>query len=205
MKKIVLIFLLTSPAFISKAQLAVKFYNYRPTGEFGFVMKPTFSAEVAYMRSFEDDKPFRSAISISYLSMKTRMDTFPTTGWISDGTTGIVLPGYQVFQKYDIIQFYAGMDWGFIRKDPYFVYIGLDFTGGFTSIAYTSFTEQISNEGYTGGGMLAGYRARIGAEYDVNDMIGIFAHVERTGWVNSEPASRNSANMYGIGVKLNFE
>lgn len=186
------------------SQISLKVYNYRPTGEFGFVFKPTFSAEVGYLDSFEEDKRFRTRASVSFLVMKPRLESFPIYGILSDGTGDHVLPGSQSFQKYNIAQLFAGFDIAFLKKEPFYVFAGMDITIGAASVEYTDYIETYKDESYSGGGFLGGFRFRLGTEYDFNEHIGIFIHAQRSVWLITEPAAFNWANDYGLGVKYNF-
>ena len=187
------------------SQLSLKVYNYRPTGEFGFVMKPTFSAEVGWTQPFDDDMRWRSSFSASFLMMKPRMEVFPIYGTLTDGTGTHVLEGEQSFQKYNIAQLYCGFDLAIVKKEPFYAYAGVDITIGAASVEYTSKVVGVVDEGYSGGGILGGFRFRLGAEYDVNDVIGIMVNAERSVWLLSDPAAINWANYYGIGVKYQFD
>jgi hypothetical protein len=199
--KILFLILFANSAF---AQISLRVYNYRPTGEFGFVMKPTFSAEIGFIRPFEDDKRLRVRASVSFLVMKPRMESFPIYGILHDGTGDHVLPGTQSFQKYNIGQLFAGFDVAFIQKEKFFAYGGLDLTIGGANVDYTDNIETFKNESYSGGGILAGFRVRLGAEYDFSDKIGMFIDAQRSIWLISDPAAFNWANDYGLGVKYNF-
>ncbi|HNP49276.1 MAG TPA: hypothetical protein PKL85_10585 [Bacteroidia bacterium] len=205
MKKILLSFLMFVSFYSASAQISLMLYNFRPTGEFGYVMKPAYSAELGYANGIDEADPIRSSFSITYLSFTPRLDTFPTTGYYYSGSTGsMVVQGYQCYQKYNLLLLYCGMDWPFIKKDPFFVYVGLDITAGFSEIEYTSYMELISDESYSGGSILAGFRGRLGVEYKLSKSLGLFANLERMGWLNAEPKSTNAGNTYGIGIHLNF-
>lgn len=187
----------------SFGQISLKAYHYRPTGEFGFVMKPTFSAEIGYMGSFEDNR-IRGNASVSFLVMKPRMESFPIYGVLHDGSGEHILPGSQSFQKYNIAQLFVGFDLAVIKKEKFFMYGGLDITIGAASVEYTEHIETFLDGGYSGGGVLGGFRFRLGSEYDFNDNIGMFVTAERSVWLLTDPAAINWANNYGLGVKYNF-
>ncbi|HEU4716666.1 MAG TPA: hypothetical protein VFU15_02490 [Bacteroidia bacterium] len=189
---------------VSRAQIGLRVFNYRPTGELGFVMKPLFSAELSCIAPFEDGR-WRTQFSLTYLRLKPRMDTFPVYGVVSSGSTGTtVYPGTQSFQKYSIVQLSGGGDFAFIDKDPFYVFAGADIVVGGASVEYTSQVQTIKDESYSGGGILAGFRFRLGAEYDVNDQVGIIASANRNYLFISEPAGLYGANDYGIGLRYSF-
>jgi hypothetical protein len=198
----IILFLFTANTAVS--QIMVKGYNYRPTGEFGFVFKPTFSAEIGYMASFEEDKRIRPVASVSFLVMKPRMESFPIYGVLHDGTGDHVLPGSQSFQKYNIAQLYGGFDLAIINKEQFHAYAGLDITIGAASVEYTSDIETFKTESYSGGGFLGGFRFRLGVDYDITESFSVFVNAERAGWLLTDPAAINWANYYGLGVKYNF-
>ncbi|MCB0476355.1 MAG: hypothetical protein KDC69_11810, partial [Flavobacteriaceae bacterium] len=117
-------------------QIAVRVFNFRPTGELGFVMKPTTSVEIAFQDRFSkrSTKRFRTGFSLQYISMKPRLDVFPVSGVGSDANGFRVLPGKQSFQKYAMIQMTGGMDYAFIHKEKLNVFAGFDIVGGMAAI-----------------------------------------------------------------------
>jgi hypothetical protein len=202
----ILFFLFALSGSIARSQeIFLKGYNYRPTGEFGFVMKSTWSAELGYRTSFEEDKRIRGSFSASYLIMKPRMESFPIYGVLHDGSGDHVLPGSQSFQKYNIAQIFGGMDLAFINKEKLAVFGGFDITIGAASVEYTSKVETLIEESYSGGGILGGFRFRLGTEYEFTEHFGAFVVAERSVWLLAEPAAINWSNNYGIGIKYRFE
>lgn len=199
-----LLLLLSTPAF-SQKEAFLRFYNYRPTGEFGAVMKPAYSAEIGYGSSFDEDTRFRYHASLTYLIMKPRLDSFPIYGILHDGTGDHVLPGNQSFQKYNIGQLFGGFDIAFIKQDPFYAYAGFDITIGAATVEYTDYVATVKDESYTGGGILGGVRFRIGAQYDINENIAVSVNANRGGWLLSDPAAINWANDYGVSITYKFE
>jgi hypothetical protein len=200
-------FLFILPLLIStrvSSQIVVKAYNYRPTGDFGFVMKPAFSLEAGVMGSFIEGRKLRGLITATYLKLNPRLHTFPTSAFLSDGSGDHVLPGAQSFKKYNIAQLLVGCDYAFIRKEPFFAFAGLDVTVGGATIIYTDDVQTFMNEDYDGGGVLGGLRFRAGAEYVLNPYFSLLVHAQRAGWLLTDPAAFNFANDYGIGLKYNF-
>jgi hypothetical protein len=189
---------------ISTAQIFVRAFNYRPTGEFGFAFKPTYSAEIGYMPEFEDDSWIRICASATYLVMKPRLDTFPIFA-VKSGNGTSVLPGQQSFQKYNLLLAHGGIDVAVFKREKFFAYIGTDIMIGAASVEYTSNVNTLITEGYSGGGVIAGGRFRLGLQYNVTYSIGIIAHVSRTVGLLSEPRALNWANDYGIGIRYQFD
>lgn len=187
----------------SHAQIFLRAYNYRPTGEYGFVFKPGFSAEIGYMPEFEDDSWVRVCFSATYKIMKPRMDVFPVYAVMHSNTT-LVLPGEQKFTKYNELQLFGGIDVAVVKKEKLFFYIGTDIIIGAASVDYTAKYETYKDESYSGGGYIVGGRFRLGMQYDVTENIGIIAHANRLGFLVSEPASINWCNDYGIGIRYQF-
>lgn len=185
----------------SFAQLSLRVFNYRPTGEFGFVMNPTFSVEIGYMKSFENEGRLRPNFSVTVLNMKPRMKTIPTYGVINGRQ---VLPGELSFQKYFIYQLNAGMDIAFIQKKKFVGYAGWQIILGGADVNYTNNVETIIQVTYEGGGILGGLRFNLGAEYDFNEKISVFANANRCVFLVAEPKSLNWANDYGIGMCYTF-
>jgi hypothetical protein len=199
--KTILLILLVNTTF---AQITVRGYHYRPTGEFGFVMKPTFSAEAGWMNSFEDDKRLRTSASASFLVMKPRLPSFPIYGILHDGTGDHVLPGSQSFQKYNIAQLFVGFDLAYINKEKFHAYGGMDITIGAASVEYSDYIETFKSESYSGGGFLGGFRFRLGAEYDLSEHFSVYINAQRSVWLLTDPAAINWANDYGLGLRYKF-
>ncbi len=199
-----LIFLLVLSIKISTAQIFVRAFNYRPTGEFGFAFKPTYSAEIGYMPEFEDGSWIRICASVSYLVMKTRLDTFPIYA-VKSGNGTSILPGTQSFHKYNLLQIHGGIDVAVFKREKFFAYIGTDVIIGAASVEYTSNVNTLINEGYSGGGTIIGSRFRLGLQYDITYNVGIIAHVSRSVGLLSEPRALNWANDYGIGIRYQFD
>ena len=118
------------------------------------------------------------------------------------GTT--VLPGYQSFQKYAIFQLNGGIDYAFIHKKKLNVYAGADLVIGTASVDYTNVIIGWKDESYQGGGILAGFRFRLGVDYNITDNIGVFVNANRQGFLVTEPGALNGANDYGLGVRYSF-
>lgn len=187
----------------ASAQIGVRVFNYRPTGEFGFVMKPTMSLEIGLVNAFEDDERWRVNFTATFLIMKPRMETFPVYGTMTgQGTT--VLPGEQSFNKYNIFQLYGGADFAIIKQDPFVIFIGGDLVAGAASVDYTHNIQTYKSESYSGGGILAGLRFRAGAEYVINDSFGLSFTANRSVFLVTEPAGIFAANDYGIGVRYSW-
>jgi hypothetical protein len=184
------------------AQLGLRIFNYRPTGELGFIMKPTFSAEIAKQDGFDDGR-FRSGFTLTYLVLKPRLDTFPIIGLMSSGSGDFVLPGKQVFHKYNIFQLGGGFDFAIIYKDPFYLYTGADLIAGGVSIDYYSETPTFEEKSYSGGGGLVGFRLRLGAEYNLNDAFSLFFNANRSYFLVTE-SGYLSANDYGLGARYMF-
>lgn len=187
------------------AQVSLRLFNYRPTGrEYGFTFKPVYSGELGFTLPLDEDHWVRASASITYLRMRTRMDTFPTYATVSGGSGPSVLPGEQVFQKYDIVKIFAGIDVAVLNKEKIKFYIGTDVIAGGTSVEYTLTIPTLLEEGYSGGGILMGIRGRLGCDFVINDDLVVFASANRSYFFISEPAARGSANDYGIGVRWIF-
>ena len=188
---------------IASAQIGVRLFNYRPTGDFGFVMKPLFSGEIGFQKPFEK-KRFRTGFSLTYLQMKPRMDVFPISGVLIDGNGTTVLPGEQSFQKYNLGLLFGDMDFAFVNQGKFNVFMGGGVMVGAASVEYKSKVQGVIDETYQGGGILGGLRFRLGAEYVIFNNIGISFTANRSIFLVSDPGAINWANDYGIGVLYSF-
>ena len=191
---------------LAYGQIGVRVFNYRPTGEFGFAMKPLVSLEIGYQPRFSkrSTKRWRTGFSLLYLNMKPRLEVFPVYGVRYDGNGTTVLPGYQSFQKYAIFQLTGGSDFAFIHKDKYNVYAGADLVIGAANVEYTNVIIGWKDESYQGGGILAGFRFRLGVDYNITDHIGVFVNANRQGFLVTEPGALNGANDFGLGMRYSF-
>lgn len=190
---------------LATAQLSIKVFNYRPTGDLGFAFKPTFSAEAGYMGFFEDGSRWRSQFSGTFIMLKPRLETIPTSGVLSDGTGTHILPGAMTYKKYNLAQLFCGFDYAFISKDDFSVFGGVDLTIGGTMVEYQDDVQTFKNESYSGGGILGGFRFRLGAEYILTDEITLLIHAQRSAWIVTDPATTAAANDYGVGIRYNFQ
>lgn len=191
---------------LSYGQISLRVFNYRPTGEFGAVMKPLVSVEIGYQGRFSQrtTKRMRTGISLLYLNMKPRLEVFPVYGIREDGSGTTVLPGYQSFQKYALFQLIGGIDYAFIHKEKLNVYAGVDLVIGTASVEYTNLIIGLIDEGYQGGGILSGFRFRLGVDYEITDDIDVFVNANRQGFLLNEPRALNGANDYGLGMRYTF-
>lgn len=201
MKKIItLVFFLV--AINSFSQIGARFFQFRPTGELGAVMKKTFSGEILLMHEFEDR--WRTRFGFSYISLKPRMDTFPVVAIMYSGSTGTsVLPGYQTFHKYNITLISGGVDFAILKKDPLFLYPGIDILAGGVHLEYDEYYETYKEGSFTGGELLAGFRFRAGAEYYVMKNAGIFMEISRNMYLITEQGFLSHTEI-GIGFRYSF-
>lgn len=190
----------------SFGQISLRVFNYRPSGEFGFAMKPLVSAEIGYQPRFSKrpTKRMRTGFSILYLNMKPRMEVFPVYATGDDGKGNSVFPGAQSFQRYMVIQLIGGVDYAFYHKEKINVFGGFDIVAGAASVDYTSIISGWKDESYQGGGYLGGFRFRLGAEYSLSDHFGLVLTANKSVYLISEPASINWANDFGLGVRYSF-
>lgn len=191
----------------TSSQVFVRAFHYRPTGEFGFVMKPLVSAEIGWQNRFSkrSTKRWRSGFSVQVLNMQPRMEVFPSVSTISDGNGFRVLPAEQTFHRYFIGQLNGGLDYAFVHKKDLNIYAGLDVTVGGSSVAYTSYVPTVKYEDYDGGGYLGGLRARLGVEYTLSDHFSAFANAHRSFFLLSDPLSLPWAWDFGLGLRYSLE
>jgi hypothetical protein len=202
MKKLILLILLCSTYGLF-AQVALKLSNIRPTGDMGASLKPTLGVEVMYKDV--DDEPengFKVRFSAGFAKFKSRKDTFPTYGVIvSQGTT--VTPGYMVIHKYNLTNLSMGVDYMIGLGDKLFLYPGTDVGALFSSVEYESYTELISDEGYSGGYVFISFRMRAGAEYRLTEKLALYGEATRS--MNFSPEVGGLGyNDYGVGLRIKF-
>jgi len=183
----------------SSAQVAVEVLQFRPTGQLGAIMKKTISGEVLIVQDFDDD--WRARIGISYASLKPRLDTFPVTSVIISNTT-TVIPGYEVYHKYNMFFISAGMDYDLLKGDHFFLYPGMDILiGGVNSVYdHVGYTDGSTS----GGDMFGGLKFRAGGEYEFKSKIRVFAELTRSIYLVQEQGLLNH-NEIGLGIRFNFK
>jgi hypothetical protein len=71
--------------FGAKSQFGVRLSHIKPTGNYGYIFKPTMGFELYYNEFFGDDSKFRFGFSLGYFRLKARCDTFPSYGIKQDG------------------------------------------------------------------------------------------------------------------------
>jgi hypothetical protein len=194
------LFFISQTAF---GQISLRVLNYRPTGDFGFVMKPLTTVELGYVRPFEGDR-FRLEGSLRFLHLKPRLDTFPITVYTSQGIWGTtVFPGSRSYTKYDIWQLSGGIDYAFFQKGDINLFTGMSVILGTADIAYDHHSA-IVNEDFEYRGGMAGLRFRIGAEYQLSDRFGVFLTVYREGFFWEHYRLILNAYDYGLGLHYSF-
>ena len=194
-------------AHFSYGQVAARVFYYQPTGEFGFAMKPLVSAELSYQDRFSkrETKRWRYGFSAIILNMKPRMEVFPVYGVLSDGNGTRVLPGEQSFQRYFLGQIAGGADFAFLHQRDFNVFAGADILVGGASVDYTAVYPGFKDESYQGGGILGGFRFRLGAEYSFGDYISAFFTANRSVFLITDPAAIPWAVDYGLGLRYSFD
>lgn len=203
MKKFFLIFTLIFCSSGAFSQYGINFYNFRPTGDLGFVMKPTVSLELSYGQNFEDEEDrFRLGISITYLHLTPRMDVFPVYAYLSDGTGVHIVPGTESYQKFNMAFFAFGPEFALLYKEKYDVFLGIDAIGGATSEKYESDYTGVKSSSYDGGSAFVGLRFKVGAEYFISDKLHPFIKAQRSFVIAIDPNAAYSFNTYNIGVKI---
>lgn len=199
MKKIYTLLFAVQIALASQAQIGLRVYNYRPTGDFGYVMKPLTSAELSFTQAF-DKKRVRPTFGISVLNFKPRMEIFPTYGLLTVGGNTTVLPGEQKFNKYLMVQLNGGIDVAVVKKEKFFAFLGAGISIGAIAVEYESRVQDIKDESYSGGGYFGGFKFRVGVEYKFNKHFSANISANRNVFLVSEPAALLWANDYGLGI-----
>jgi hypothetical protein len=203
LKGVLLTLLVTLSVIPAVAQIGIKLTQFRPTGDLGYVVERKWMPELQYIQDFEEKTRMRA--SFLYLNLQPRLDTFPTTGLISDSNGFRVLPGWQTFSKINMYFITGGLDYAVVELFDYdlAIYPGLDIIFGGVNMEYESYTPDISSSGFSGGFMIGGLRLRLGAEWAFNDHFG--ANLEwSTATYYQEEGGRYTFNDLGLGVRYQF-
>jgi hypothetical protein len=202
-KGVLLILFVTLAGLPAMAQIGIKLMQFRPTGDLGYVVERKWTPEFQYIQDFEDRTRMRA--SFLYMNLQPRLDTFPTTGLISDSQGFRVLPGWQTFSKINMYLITGGLDYAVVELFDYdlALYPGLDIIFGGIGMEYETYTPDISSGSFSGGFAIGGLRLRLGAEYAFNDHFG--ANLEwSTATYYQEEGGRYTFNDLGLGVRYQF-
>ena len=200
----------------SYAQIAIRGYYYQPLYDFGFFMKPTASLEIGYLPDFKE-RHIRINASFTYLKLNPKQSAFQNYA-----TKELTIGGpynYDEFkyirryQNYEIYQVFFGWDFAVIKKDRFQVYLGPGITAGEVRDAHTDLDE---NGNPPSRGLLyylfvhkktlfTGLRHHVGAQFNINPRLNIFANVQTCYWFNRQGFGvLNQANDAGIGIQYLF-
>ncbi len=182
-------------------QIALKGLYFMPRGDLGAVFKKKISAEIMYMSEFDGHWHVRAGIG--YLNLKPRLDTFPVTGIISDGSGTHVVPGYEVYHKYSIGYLFVGGDFRFVEDVKLSPYIGLDLLIGATNEEKDSYYPLIESRTDRVGQVLGGIRLRVGTEYAFTEHLSAFIDLSSAGYLVTENGAFGHFEA-GLGVHYIF-
>ncbi len=198
-KLLVLCFIISSASY---AQIAFKAIKLSPKGEFGFIMNKKITGEL--MKLSEFNGKFRSRFGLAYIPFQPRLDTFPVYAFEQSARGDKVIPGSMVFHKYNMTYFFGGADFRFTEDKKFSPYIGTDIIAGVIVVDYDAEYESLSKESVRGdGGVMGGFRFRVGAQYEITDNIGAFLDFCAAGYVVNNIGVQAHQD-YGIGVYYIF-
>lgn len=199
-KSIIFINLISLPVF---AQFGLKVGYYIPTGDVHFAYKSGPSLEFRIRDRF--DGHFRENYSISISSLKARQDTIYNLSSYYAGSPGyIVTKVGQVFSNRNSINMSGGYEFTPLEDSKFIPYVGLNINAGVVSFTYSEYEEDGSFKSsedvaykHIGG------RVNIGVEYEVSDLVNVFAETsmmynfEETGLITK-------SYEFGLGALLYF-
>jgi hypothetical protein len=204
MKKIIILYLVLSYS-NSFSQVGLKAIYVRPTGDLGMTMNATVSGELIFKpfdRKFNEGSKWQPRVSIGFIKFSPRLASFPVVGIISSQSTTIS-PGTMSYSKYNAMYLSGGIDYMIKLGSSFFLYPGLDINFGGINQSYQSHYPLIADEGYTGGSVYVGIRARVGAEYRIKK-IAFFMEATRNMNIIINESFMNY-NDYGIGIRYSFK
>lgn len=151
-----------------KSQVGVRISYIKPSGNFGYVFKPTIGFE-GYFDFTENDEQLRFGIGIGYFNLTPRIDTFPTYTIMSSNTTTL-LPGYETYKYFYSIPMSMNIEYK-IFDNVFSPVVGCDVYLHMFIYEYTHETETLIHEEFTGGTYAIGWHPRLGFSYDFQDEI----------------------------------
>ena len=207
MRKTILLLLITF-AFsgISKGQIGVRIYDYRPTGDLGSQIKPLINVEFGYIPFFESR--VRPVIMFTFMNCKPRLDVFPVTGATNNSAGDFtVYPGTMSYTKFQQFQIHGGIDFAFIKRKKFSMFMGANLLFGLMYVQYNDQIPGVIDEVRSEDGGEFGFQARLGAQYNITKHIGIFASANRDFFLlhGASLSGLLWANDYGIGVIYSFQ
>ncbi len=195
-KLVILVFLIIS--FTGYGQIAVKVLQFRPSGDFGALMKKTFTGEIMFMSKFKPH--FRMRAGLTFVPLKTRLDTIHFVT-VRDGN--YLIPSYYTYKKYNMLNIFIGFDYSFIDNEHFAPYIGMDIIFGTVAVDYSKSIPTLEQEDAQINYVLAGIRPRIGFEYTFYEHYGIFLEVSRGMYLITENGFYAN-NDIGLGIHYTF-
>ncbi len=186
------------------SQYGFRPFVFQPVGELGATMKTTGSVDVTFTEFFEESK-VRWLYGFNLLWLRPRLDTFRVYSTVTGGYEGTqVYPGTQVIDDYIILNASAGFDWAPFDSDKYFPYIGFDFVPGFYHYRDQVSIPGVKNMDQSIFGVLLGYRAKLGFEYQYSGDMAFFFQTSRNGWINLDPQFTAGGLEFGLGVRIYY-
>lgn len=117
--------------------LGVQLSYISPAGDLKYYFKPTVGYEL-FIRLEEPDDRLQFSIAVGYYSHKATMDTFPIYAIQSGGSGAGLLPGKEVWSKYEVIPIGLSTEYN-ILDDTFSPIVGMDFYG------YVAYYSHYSN------------------------------------------------------------
>lgn len=191
----------------ANAQLGIRGLSLHPGGDLGFTFHPGVALEFSYGKQFSKraTKRMRTSVNFVYKQLSPRMDIFPTYAYVSDGQGQRVVAGTIRYDRFRVAWLAPAYDFAFIHKKNIHVFAGLELPMGVNGYDYYLELDEIKNEGFRGaGGGIVGLRARLGAEYSVNDSISIFLLANKGAILFSDPFGIYGMDDLGIGARYIF-
>ncbi|MCB9291730.1 MAG: hypothetical protein H6559_01155 [Lewinellaceae bacterium] len=195
---ILLFFFCTS----APSQITVRVFNYWAASEVGQAMKPLASMEIGYLARIgkNHDGPLQVRVAVTYLPVQPRLEAFSPMGVALAGG----FSGTSPYHQYDLFQFAGGVDYSFVAWKKFRAFLGGDFLGGFVQAGYISAAPVPSPKGQKAGGAFAGGRLRLGVGYQVSARVSLFADLQRSMFMVSEPLAVRRAYDIGLGMRFSF-
>jgi len=186
------------------SQYGFRPFLFQPLGKLGSTMKTTGSVDVSFTEFFTESK-IRAVFGANLLWLRPRLDTFRVYSTVSGGYEGTqVYPGTQVIDDYIILNGCAGFDWAPFTSDRYFPYIGFDFVPGIYRYRDQVNIPGVKSMDQSVFGILLGYRAKIGMEYQYSGDMAFFFQASRNGWANLDPEFLAGGFDVGLGIRIYY-
>lgn len=181
------------------SQYGLRPLYFQPIRQLGDKYKSTGSLEASFTEFFTETN-LRGSYAFNALWLRPVQDSMR----IYEYDNYTVVPGVEKTGTYFLFNSCIGLDWAPFELGKFYPYTGFDFT---ISLSHTNYSRQVEGqfvEDDSGFGIAAGYRVKLGLEYQYSDEMAFFLQLNRLGWYDLETDYTGGGIDAGLGIRLAF-